>query len=173
MWREVVPKKRCKLDRHHLQTMSLFLSNFEHIVGHVHGNKNRYSKAPSRPCSNASRVSEFKGPHNKIWQKHWVFHVLNSLRIDCSVLTVNFGTPNMFITLWFELDYGTNLPLGTLMIWQFQLCMCVWKCCAFARKCGLKDGVITSSKEQMRSLIRVQVQGEITPKGGKDQDVTT
>jgi hypothetical protein len=43
----------------------------------------------------------------------------------------------------------------------------------FARKCGLKDGVITSSKEQMRSLIRVQVQGEIAPKGGKDQDVTT
>jgi hypothetical protein len=102
---EVVPKKRCKLDRHHLQTMSLFLSNFEHIVGHVQGNKNRYSKAPSRPCSNASRVGEFNGPHNKIWQKRWVLHVLNLLRIDCGVLTVNFGTPNMFITLWFELDY--------------------------------------------------------------------
>jgi hypothetical protein len=29
---------------------------------------------------------------------------------------VNFGTPNIFVTLWFELDYGTNPPLGTLMI---------------------------------------------------------
>jgi hypothetical protein len=32
------------------------------------------------------------------------------------LLTVNFGTPNMFITPWFEHDYGTNPPLGTLMI---------------------------------------------------------
>jgi hypothetical protein len=29
---------------------------------------------------------------------------------------VYFGTPNMFITLWFGLDYGTNPPLGTLII---------------------------------------------------------
>jgi hypothetical protein len=33
-----------------------------------------------------------------------------------SVLTVYFGTPNMFITLWFGFDYGTNPPLGTLLI---------------------------------------------------------
>jgi hypothetical protein len=32
------------------------------------------------------------------------------------VLTVYFGTPNMLITLWFGFDYGTNLPLGTLII---------------------------------------------------------
>jgi hypothetical protein len=32
------------------------------------------------------------------------------------LLTVYFGTPNMFITLWFGFDYGTNLPLGTLII---------------------------------------------------------
>jgi hypothetical protein len=32
------------------------------------------------------------------------------------MLTVYFGTPNMFITLWFGLDYETNPPLGTLMI---------------------------------------------------------
>jgi hypothetical protein len=32
------------------------------------------------------------------------------------VLTVYFGTPNMFITLWSEFDYGTNPPLGTLII---------------------------------------------------------
>jgi hypothetical protein len=33
-----------------------------------------------------------------------------------SVLTVYFGTPNMFITLWFGFDYETNPPLGTLII---------------------------------------------------------
>ena len=32
------------------------------------------------------------------------------------MLTVYFGTPNMFITLWFGLDYETNPPLGTLII---------------------------------------------------------
>ena len=36
-----------------------------------------------------------------------------------------------------------------------------------------RDGVTTSSKEQMRSSVRVQVQGEITSKGGKDQGATT
>jgi hypothetical protein len=32
------------------------------------------------------------------------------------LLTVYFGTPNMFITLWFGFHYGTNPPLGTLII---------------------------------------------------------
>jgi hypothetical protein len=32
------------------------------------------------------------------------------------VLTVYFGTPNMFITVWFGFVYGTNPPLGTLII---------------------------------------------------------
>jgi hypothetical protein len=32
------------------------------------------------------------------------------------VLTVYFGTPSMFITLWFGFEYGTNPPLGTLII---------------------------------------------------------
>jgi hypothetical protein len=31
------------------------------------------------------------------------------------LLTVYFGTPSMFITLWFGFDYGTNPPLGTLI----------------------------------------------------------
>jgi hypothetical protein len=35
-----------------------------------------------------------------------------------------------------------------------------------------RDGVTTSSKEQMRSFVRVRVQGEITSKGGKDQGDT-
>jgi hypothetical protein len=32
------------------------------------------------------------------------------------MMTVYFGTPNMFITLWIGFDYGTNPPLGTLII---------------------------------------------------------
>jgi hypothetical protein len=36
-----------------------------------------------------------------------------------------------------------------------------------------RDGVTMSSKEQMRSSVRVQVQGEITSKGGKDQGAMT
>jgi hypothetical protein len=32
------------------------------------------------------------------------------------MFTVYFGTPNMFITLWFGFVYGTNPPLGTLII---------------------------------------------------------
>jgi hypothetical protein len=35
---------------------------------------------------------------------------------DARVLTVYFGAPSMFITLWFGFDYGTNPPLGTLII---------------------------------------------------------
>jgi hypothetical protein len=36
-----------------------------------------------------------------------------------------------------------------------------------------KDGVTTSSKDQMRSSVRVRVQCEITCKGGKDHDAMT
>jgi hypothetical protein len=36
-----------------------------------------------------------------------------------------------------------------------------------------RDGVTTSSKEQMRSSIRVRMQGEINSKGGKDQGAMT
>jgi hypothetical protein len=32
-----------------------------------------------------------------------------------SLLTVYFGTPSMFITLWFGFHYETNPPLGTLI----------------------------------------------------------
>jgi hypothetical protein len=33
-----------------------------------------------------------------------------------ALLTVYFGAPSMFITLWFGFDYGTNPSLGTLII---------------------------------------------------------
>jgi hypothetical protein len=35
---------------------------------------------------------------------------------ESALLTVYFGAPSMFITLWFGFDYGTNPPLGTLII---------------------------------------------------------
>jgi hypothetical protein len=31
---------------------------------------------------------------------------------DREVLTVNFGAPNIFVTLWFKFDYATNPSLG-------------------------------------------------------------
>jgi hypothetical protein len=37
-------------------------------------------------------------------------------RLGGRLLTVYFGAPSMFITLWFGFDYGTNPPLGTLII---------------------------------------------------------
>jgi hypothetical protein len=52
------------------------------------------------------------------WTKFFYEYLLEDEQ-DLSVgemLTVYFGTPNMFITLWFGFDYGTNLPLGTLII---------------------------------------------------------
>jgi hypothetical protein len=41
---------------------------------------------------------------------------LDPVAPEIKVLTVYFGTQNMFITLWFGFDYGTNPPLGTLII---------------------------------------------------------
>jgi hypothetical protein len=36
--------------------------------------------------------------------------------VDDNLLMVYFGAPSMFITLWFGFDYGTNPPLGTLIL---------------------------------------------------------
>jgi hypothetical protein len=52
------------------------------------------------------------------WAKFFYEFLLEDeqeLRVG-EMLTVYFGTPNMFITLWFVFVYGTNLPLGTLII---------------------------------------------------------
>jgi hypothetical protein len=74
------------------------------------------------------------------------------------MLTVYFGTPNMFITLWFGFYCGTNPPLGTLMIYQVQLCVCIWKCYAFVGKYGHKgrshnkfEGAIKESLSCLRA----------------------
>jgi hypothetical protein len=52
------------------------------------------------------------------WTKFFYEYLLEDEQ-DLSVgemLTVYFGTPNMFNTLWFGFVYGTNPPLGTLII---------------------------------------------------------
>jgi hypothetical protein len=36
----------------------------------------------------------------------------------------------------------------------------------------IKDGATISSKEQLRSSVRVREHDEITPKGGRDRSVT-
>jgi hypothetical protein len=43
----------------------------------------------------------------------------------------------------------------------------------FQENMDKRDEVITSSKEQMRSSVHIQVLGEITSKDGKDQGSTT
>jgi hypothetical protein len=40
----------------------------------------------------------------------------DTLTVNELLLTVYFGAPSMFITLWFGFDYGTNPPLGILII---------------------------------------------------------
>jgi hypothetical protein len=53
----------------------------------------------------------------RIGQKFFYEYFLKDEQ-DLSVgemLMVYFGTPNVFITLWFGCYYGTNPPLGTLM----------------------------------------------------------
>jgi hypothetical protein len=51
------------------------------------------------------------------WTKFFYEYLLEDEQ-DLSVgemLTVYFGTPNIFITLWSGFVYGTNPPLGTLI----------------------------------------------------------
>jgi hypothetical protein len=43
-------------------------------------------------------------------------HPLTTWVMRGQLLTVYFGTTSMFITLWFGFDYGTNPPLGKLII---------------------------------------------------------
>jgi hypothetical protein len=49
--------------------------------------------------------------------------------------------------------------------------MCFWQCYVFQENMKIKDRVTTSSKEELRSTIRVWELDEITPKGGKDWSV--
>jgi hypothetical protein len=61
------------------------------------------------------RISRARFQH--LGQKFFYEYLLED-KHDLSVgemLMVYFGTPNMFITLWFGFDYEANPPLGTLM----------------------------------------------------------
>jgi hypothetical protein len=68
-----------------------------------------------------------KVPRNVMWwalEKHKVLikyitiikDMYKDMVMCVRMLTVYFGAPSMFITLWFGFDYGTNPPLGTLII---------------------------------------------------------
>jgi hypothetical protein len=52
----------------------------------------------------------------KLWIGGLCSLIVSVVSSRCPLLTMYFGTPNMFITLWFGFDYGTNPPLGTLII---------------------------------------------------------
>jgi hypothetical protein len=67
--------------------------------------------------------------------------VIGEVLVCGTLLTVYFGTPNMFITLWFGFVYGTNPLLGTLIISQAHLCACIWKCCVYVGKHGHKGWI--------------------------------
>jgi hypothetical protein len=83
---------------------------------------NSSSKSKSNPfafcCSPAMTSRECTNQNDSSWcvlRRHlrWSYQ----LGVQASaVLMVYFGTPSMFITLWFGFDYGTNPPLGTLII---------------------------------------------------------
>jgi hypothetical protein len=62
---------------------------------------------------NQGNISKPKVTFDMLFSKYSKQKAVTS---DQPVLTVYFGTPSMFITLWFGFDYGTNPPLGTLII---------------------------------------------------------
>jgi hypothetical protein len=66
------------------------------------------------------------------------------------MLTVYFGAPNMFITLWFGFDYGTNLPLGTLIIQTVHLRVRIWKCYVYVGKHGHKGQIHNKFKGEIK-----------------------
>jgi hypothetical protein len=46
----------------------------------------------------------------------YLYRAVCQSEFDRVLLTVYFSTPKMFISLWFGFVYGTNPPLGTLII---------------------------------------------------------
>jgi hypothetical protein len=54
---------------------------------------------------------------NSIYFAHYIMSLIKTkMGFNGLLLTVYFGAPSLFITLWFGFDYGTNPPLGTLII---------------------------------------------------------
>jgi hypothetical protein len=72
---------------------------------------------PLVPCPDYGTARVVEGRTQKKGENHSRLYfkcARNSL--SSLLLKVYFGTPSMFITLWFGFDYGTNPPLGTLII---------------------------------------------------------
>jgi hypothetical protein len=69
-------------------------------------------KDPNHACLQPTSIN-ITLPHKNGSIKMKLMEGVGNLR---SLLTVYFCTPSMFITLWFGFDYGTNPPLGTLII---------------------------------------------------------
>jgi hypothetical protein len=67
------------------------------------------SRTTFQPRGSSSTTEDFSKKYSRTLKKY-------SKKLQVYMLTVYFGTPNMFITLWFGFDFGTHLPLGTLII---------------------------------------------------------
>jgi hypothetical protein len=81
------------------------------VVEHVHTTSTTIVDGPSPTPTTTCRDHEEAPAEGEVASRR------SSLTSTSgSLLTVYFGTPNMFITLWFGFDYGTNPPLGTLII---------------------------------------------------------
>jgi hypothetical protein len=87
-----------------------------------------WSLRVKKPYPNC-RETDTKGPHTEGWRfqktreaaptkeaANWARKGPCRSAQANRLLTVYFGAPSMFITLWFGFDYGTNPPLGTLII---------------------------------------------------------
>jgi hypothetical protein len=93
---------------------SSVLVNFKSVLSQLPGDTRNVGWAP---CEDVSVVPEEAG------ERKFLFGVEVGPDVDflgcvgqAEELTVYFGAPSMFITLWFGFDYGTNPPLGTLII---------------------------------------------------------
>jgi hypothetical protein len=77
----------------------------------------------------------------------------------------------MFITLWFGFDYGTNPPLGTLIINKFIFVHAFGSVVFMQENMDIKDE-FKKVQWSNRSLVRVNELDEITSNGEKDLSVT-
>jgi hypothetical protein len=83
----------------------------------------RHVRLPSHESTSCA-INKFDLIHCDLWTSlvvsisgyKYYLVILDNCTHYLWMLMVNFGTPNMFVTLWFGFNYGTNPPLGTLII---------------------------------------------------------
>jgi hypothetical protein len=94
------------------------------MVIHIEYRSQRYSMGSSDPLPTGFQI-RFGSLNFQDTGNGYLMRITNSDELHLwwstgpgpmPVLTVYFGTPNMFITLWYGFVYGTNPPLGTLII---------------------------------------------------------